>query len=161
MDIVVADTTPLIVLGRLGLLDDIAELLGTLYVTSGVVQECTANKKLPGAMKIASSLERNIITVNNNFDSAIVEELNLDRGESEAIALALTLQCPLLIDERKGRRVATDMGLDILGTGTALVIAKNHGVIDSVALQLRQLDDMGIYLSARVKSQILSKAGEK
>lgn len=161
MDIVVADTTPLIVLGRLGLLDAVAELLGTVYITSGVVQECTANKKLPGAIKIASVLERNIITVSDNFDSKIVENLNLDRGESEAIALALAYQCPLSIDERKGRRVATEMGLDILGTGTALVIAKNHDVIDSVAPLLRQLDEMGIYISAKVKSQILSKAGEE
>ncbi|MEE8060085.1 MAG: DUF3368 domain-containing protein [Pseudomonadales bacterium] len=52
------------------------------------------------------------------------------------------------------------MGLDIFGTGTALVVAKNHGVIDLVAPLLQRLDDMGIYLSARVKSQILLKARE-
>ena len=161
MDIVVADTTPLIVLSRLGLLDDIAELLGTVYVTSGVMQECTANKKLPGAIKIASALERETITLCNNFDNNIAEKLNLDRGESEAIALALAYKCPLLIDERKGRRIATEMGIDILGTGTALVMAKSHGVIDLVAPLLWQLDDMGIYLSSKVKSQILSKAGEE
>ena len=160
MDIVVADTTPLIVLSRLDILDDIAGLLGALYVSSGVVEECTANKKLPGAVKIASALERNIVTVSDNFDSKIVENLNLDRGESEAIALALAYQCPLLIDERKGRRIAMEMGLDILGTGTALVIAKNHGIIDSVDPLLRQLDEMGIYISAKVKSQILSMAEE-
>ena len=129
MDIVVADTTPLIVLSRLGLLDDIAELLGTIYVTSGVVQECTTNKKLPGAIKIASALEQKAIIVSDNFDKNIADELNLDRGESEAIALALAYQCPLLIDERKGRRIAAEMGLDIFGTGSALVMAKNHGVI--------------------------------
>ena len=51
MDIVVADTTPLIILSRLDLLDDIAELLGTVYVSSGVVQECTANKNYQGPLK--------------------------------------------------------------------------------------------------------------
>lgn len=92
MDIVVADTTPLIVLSRLELLDNIAELLGTVYVSSGVVQECTVNKKLPGVIKIASALEQKIITVSDNFDNNIANELSLDRGESEAIALALAHQ---------------------------------------------------------------------
>ncbi|MDB4263052.1 DUF3368 domain-containing protein [Porticoccaceae bacterium] len=160
MDIVVADTTPLIILSRLDLLDDIAELLGTVYLSSGVVQECTANKKLPGAIKIASALEQKLITVRDDFDSKVVERLNLDRGESEAIALALAYQCPLLIDERKGRRIASEMGLDIFGTGAALVMAKNHGIVDSVAPLIQRLDDMGIYLSAKVKSQILLKAKE-
>lgn len=68
---------------------------------------------------------------------------------------------PLLIDERKGRRIARDMGLDIFGTGSTLVMAKNHGVIDLVAPLLLRLDGMGIYLSASVKAQILAKAGEK
>ncbi len=161
MDIVVADTTPLIVLSRLGLLNDIAELLGTVYATSGVVEECTANKKLPGAMKIASALEKNTLKVSDDFDANMANELNLDRGESEAIALALAYKCPLLIDERKGRRIATEMGIDIFGTGTALVIAKNSGLINSVAPLLLRLDDMGIYLSTKVKTQILSTAGEK
>ncbi|MEE8060084.1 MAG: hypothetical protein V3T17_19965 [Pseudomonadales bacterium] len=75
-------------MSRLALLDDIAELLGTVYVTSGVVQECTANKKLSGAIKIASALERKTLTVSDNFDSNIAEKMHLDRGESEAIALA-------------------------------------------------------------------------
>ncbi len=161
MDIVVADATPLIVLSRLGLLDSIAELLGNVYVTSGVVEECTHNTVLPGAIKIATALKQGRLTIKDDFDAAIAEKLNLGRGESEAIALALAYKCPLLIDERKGRRVAKEMGLDILGTGATLIIAKNHGVIESVRPSLEQLDAMGIYLSAKVKSQILSRAGEE
>ncbi|MEJ2445975.1 MAG: hypothetical protein P8Y42_21410 [Exilibacterium sp.] len=109
MKIVVADTTPLIVLGRLDLLDKVVELLGVVYVTSSVVQECTGNRKLPGAKKIASALERRIISVSDEFDPEVSDRLNLDRGESEAIALALAYQCPLLIDERKGRRIAREL----------------------------------------------------
>ncbi len=116
---------------------------------------------LPGAIKIATALKQGRLTIKDDFDAAIAEKLNLGRGESEAIALALAYKCPLLIDERKGRRVAKEMGLDILGTGATLIIAKNYGVIESVRPSLEQLDAMGIYLSAKVKSQILSRAGEE
>ena len=116
---------------------------------------------MPGAVKIASALEQGILSTSSDFDTTVVGTLNLDRGESESIALALAYKCPLLIDERKGRRIAKEKGLDIFGTGAALVIAKYHGVIESIGPLLQQLDATGIYLSEKVKSQILSQAGEK
>jgi len=39
----------------------------------------------------------------------------LDSGESASIILALEKKMPLLIDEKKGRNVAQDMGIDIIG----------------------------------------------
>lgn len=71
MDIVVADATPLIVLGRLDLLNSIAGLFKAVYVTPGVVQECTNNITMPGAVKIASALEQGILSTSSDFDTAI------------------------------------------------------------------------------------------
>jgi len=39
----------------------------------------------------------------------------LDLGESEAIALALELDLPLIIDEKKGRKIALREGIKIIG----------------------------------------------
>lgn len=39
----------------------------------------------------------------------------LDQGESEAILLAKQRQLPLIIDEKKGRKIALQMKIDILG----------------------------------------------
>jgi predicted nucleic acid-binding protein len=39
----------------------------------------------------------------------------LDLGESEAIALALELGLPLIIDEKKGRKIALREGIKIIG----------------------------------------------
>jgi predicted nucleic acid-binding protein len=39
----------------------------------------------------------------------------LDLGESEAIALALELALPLIIDEKKGRKIAMREGIKIIG----------------------------------------------
>ncbi len=72
MDIFVAGATPLIVLSRLGLLDSIAGLFKAVYLTPDVVQECTKNKTMPGAVKIASALEQGILSIKSDFDVAVV-----------------------------------------------------------------------------------------
>ncbi|BCD62879.1 hypothetical protein NitYY0826_C1765 [Nitratiruptor sp. YY08-26] len=42
-------------------------------------------------------------------------EFYLDKGESEAIALALERDLPLIIDEKKGRKIAKNLGIKIVG----------------------------------------------
>ena len=42
--------------------------------------------------------------------------IGLDRGESEAIALALELGAHLLLDEYHGRRIAGQRGIEITGS---------------------------------------------
>jgi hypothetical protein len=52
-------------------------------------------------------------------------------GEASAIALALELRASIvLIDERKGRRVATNEGLNVIGTMTVLELAAEWRLIE-------------------------------
>ncbi len=44
-----------------------------------------------------------------------IQKLNIDDGEIEAISLALELKLQLIIDERKGRKIAVEQGLKIVG----------------------------------------------
>lgn len=54
-------------------------------------------------------------------------KIELDKGESEAIALDIELKANrLIIDERLGRKIATQSGLSIIGVLGILIAAKQR-----------------------------------
>jgi uncharacterized protein len=67
----------------------------------------------------------------------------------------------LLIDETKGRAIAESEGLRVIGLAGALVIAKQHGFINSVTQLLDALErDAGFYLSKHIRADVVRSAGE-
>ena len=55
-----------------------------------------------------------VVNVEKNATLKLLSQL-LDEGESEAIALALEQKLRLIIDEKKGRKIAIAQGLEIIG----------------------------------------------
>ncbi len=53
-----------------------------------------------------------------------IKRLKIDKGEVEAISLAIELDLMLIIDERKGRKIALNQGLKIVGVLGILI--ENH-----------------------------------
>jgi predicted nucleic acid-binding protein len=86
----------------------------------------------------------------------------LDRGEAEAIALAVELKAAaLIIDERQGRNKAESVGLKIIGLLGILLEAKSKGLILSVRPLIDELvDKIGFRVHPALYQAILLKAGE-
>ncbi len=77
-------------------------------------------------------LQMNLIKT-QRMPKVIVSDKFIDPGEATSIALAAELEESLLIiDDLKGRKVATELGIHITGSLGVLLTAKNNGVIDSV-----------------------------
>jgi hypothetical protein len=104
------------------------------------------------------------ITVCDVKDSPLFALLRagLDKGEAEAIALGVQEQANvILLDERKARRKAVGLDLNVLGTVGILIWAKRAGLIKNLQQQLNTLQTTGLFrLSRTVYEQALQSVGE-
>ena len=117
--IVVADTTPIITLMKLQRLDLLERLFDTVIIPNAVYEELISNSNYltEAQMVVACPFLKRIEVSDRQSIKILREVVGLDAGESEAIALAEEKNAALLIiDERKGRRVAKQMELKIIGT---------------------------------------------
>ena len=138
---IVGDASPLITFGRLGLLELVFTLVGVVNVLEAVMAEVTAAGPRPGKDEVLIAVANGRIAVLEQPAAALAQRLasRLDTGEAEAIALAATLRLPLLIDERKGRAVAAQLGVHVVGTLGLLDEVERAGFRMSAALRAELL----------------------
>ena len=142
--IVVADTTPIISLLKLNRLDLLKELFKTVFIPQFVLQELTVNINYQSEAEAV--LKAEFIKAQNVNDRSAVHVLMkvnmLDRGESEAIILADELGAEvLLIDERKGRKIAKQLGINLSGTLGILMKAFDRKLLNTSEV-LSYLDEL-------------------
>lgn len=156
---IVVDAGPLISLARIGRLDLLPALFEEILVPPAVYQEVTNDDSLAGAATLASA---DWLKLTEVPDRRNVERLSswLDAGEAEVLVLARDLGATAAIDERRGRRLAADLGIPHTGTVGILLLAKRRGLIPSVKPLLDQLGAKGIRLSARLYQEACRLAGE-
>ena len=86
---------------------------------------------------------------------------SLGQGESEALALALESKADLiLLDDRAARRLATALGIPLLGTLGLLLLAKGAGLIPNVRSRIEALRSLPFHISPRLYEAVLKTAGE-
>ena len=88
-------------------------------------------------------------------------EQKLDKGESSAIALAITLDNVLLImDDLKARKEARCLGLKITGTLGVLYRAKQKGIIPALKPIIDQLLLADFRIAPHIIHEVLALCGE-
>ena len=135
MQSIVSDTTTLIILGKLKRYDLLENLFNNIYIPQEVLRE--VNIKSDG---VYEEIENNTLFETKEItDMALLTLLEgiLDKGESQAIVLAKELSLILLIDEKKGRKIAKGMSLEVIGLlGILIVNVKKSFISKSEAYTL-------------------------
>jgi len=161
MTSIVSDTTTPIVLGKLERYDLLSNLFEKIYIPDAVIQE-VLKKEDDIYEKITANPLFEIKKVSDRHLLSILNGL-LDYGESEAIALAKEMQLILLIDEKKGRKIALNMGLEIIGLmGILTLNVKKAYLSNQEAITLlEQIKTSGFRVSRALEEQFLRAIGEK
>jgi predicted nucleic acid-binding protein len=147
-EIIVSDSTCLIGLERINQL----ELLPSLYypiVIPPAVQE-----------EFGRSFPWLVLDKPTNKGLVTSLKLLVDKGESEAIALAYERRYLLIVDDRQARKLAQQMGIQMIGTVGILVKAKRQGLIATLSPVLDDLEAHGFYLSQALKTEALKLVEE-
>jgi hypothetical protein len=160
--LIVADAGPLIGLARIGKFELLRSLFTSTILPSAVYTECVSAPGKPGATAIARAVDDRWLTVRALSTPAPTNlPTGIGPGEREAIALALELACPVLMDDKLARAAAQAAGLSVIGTGGLLLAAKSRSLITSVGSALEQLQGTGYHLSEERVAKILVLARER
>ena len=127
--IVVSDTSPLNYLILIHAIDLLPRLFSEIYVPTEVMEELKRSRAPELVKTWAQSPPQWLRIATPTI--AITTSIRLDPGEVQAIALAKELQADaILIDERKGWRVASEHGLNAVGTLNVLEFAAERKLLD-------------------------------
>jgi len=161
MNIVISDTTALIILAKSDKLDLLSNLFEQVFIPKAVEDELNFKDDIVKyrVEKFDKILVKNI---NNTKTLNRIKKLNIDKGEIEAISLAIELDLKLIIDERKGRIVAINQGLEVVGVLGILV--ENYR-LDYISFEeahyfFNLFKKSGLRVSNRLEEIILQKLSE-
>jgi predicted nucleic acid-binding protein len=154
---VVSNTTPLINLVGVGLLDLLPTLYGSVTIAQAVDAEYARGKTATDPD--LHSLRWLQIVPSPPIRTSLPQQLGL--GEAVTLSLAVDLSArAVLLDEAYGRRLAQSLGLPIVGTLGVHLAAKQAGALSAVRPVIDQMILQGRRISARLRAHVLRAAGE-
>lgn len=157
--ILIADCSALIALASCDGLHLLDALFGTVIVPEAVYREAVVSDK-PEAQQLKEYLINKVRKIDLN--SPVLLDGFSDLGETEA--MVLYKQCSadkLLIDDKRGRRVAKINSISTIGSLGVLLAAKQARLIDQVSPYVAKIRSSDIYLSADLIAIVMDIAGEE
>ena len=161
---VVSNTSPVLNLAIVGRLSLLRKQFGEIRIPPAVLQELRVGEDLPGSQSVRGAVEKGWLRVEEVKDRPFVQVLqrDLDKGEAEAIALALQVKAKwTLLDEREGRRVAKSLGLKVTGVLGILLRAWREGELPSLQRAMEELRaKAGFRLGVELFADLVRESGE-
>ena len=148
--LIISDTSCFITLSNIGELDILRLLYKQIITTTEIAAEFGEN--LPDWVEI--------IHVSDKAKQELLE-MQVDKGEASAIALALESENPfLIIDDYKARKLANNLKIKHTGTIGVIIAAKQKGIILSIKPILEKIKKTNFRISGDLELQALMQANE-
>ena len=148
--IIISDTSCFIILSKIEQLEILQQLFNNIVTTPEIADEF--GESLPDWVEIVS--------VKDKYKQQLLE-IQVDRGEASAMALALEMENPqLIIDDYKARKLAKTLQIDYTGTIGVLFLAKQKGIISAIKPVLDKIKETNFRISAELELHILVEAKE-
>jgi len=157
----ISNTSPLLYLYRIGVVDWLSNFFGKVWIPNEVVRELQEGQRRGYDVPTPKDYAWLQIVQPRSIPS---EWLTLDLGAGELAAMALALENPsqiVLLDDALARRIAHSAGLKVWGTLKILLEAKSQGLTESVSVLVNQLENAGMWISDDIRKRVLKLAGEK
>lgn len=138
------------ILAKIGEIEILNNVFGDIITTSEVAEEF--GEELPKWIKIRSATD---------LYSQGIFEIQVDKGEASAIALALEMpESVIILDDYKARKIAENLRLEIIGTIGVIIKAKKPGKIESIKPHLNKISQTNFRISPELEKLALEAAGE-
>lgn len=162
---IVSNTSPILNLAIINELVLLKEQFDSILIPQAVEEELRIKENLPGCDEIKTAIDEGWIKVLEAKDKDKIQLLNreLDKGEAEAITLALQVKANmLLVDEREARTVSKSIGLKVTGIIGVILKAYKHGQVESIKFILDELiNKAGFRIRDSFYNQIIDKSSNK
>lgn len=156
--ILVADASALIALATCDSLGLLEAIFSNVLVPETVFFEVTALDK-PQSSRLRSYLDGKIRTV--DMQRFVYLDAFADAGETQAMLLYKEVAADyLLIDDKRGRKVAKINEIKTIGSMGVLLQAKRVGLIPCVAPLIEQIAASSVFMSESLVQAVLELAGE-
>jgi predicted nucleic acid-binding protein len=145
---IIVDTSCLIILSKIGKLDCLKRLFKEILIPQSVLNEF--GERVPDFIEV----------YRKPIDSKTLQrpQTSLDKGESEVIALAIEKNAEgVVIDEKKGRKVAKRMGIKVIGTLGLLTLAYRKGIVEDIEQVIKEVKAQGFFISDKHLAEIRQK----
>jgi len=147
---IISDTSCFIILANISELELLHKVYGQIVTTVDIATEY--GEVLPEWVEV--------VTVKDKYRQQLLE-MQIDKGESSAIALALeTPDSTIILGDYKARKIANQLGLIFTGTIGVIIKAKLNGIIPSIKPLLEKIKQTDFRISAEIELQALKEALE-
>lgn len=148
--VVISDTSCLILLSKIEELHLLERLYSEVMVSEEIAEEF--GEPLPPFIKIQSVKDK---------QKQILLEMQIDKGESSGIALAMEIEhSVLIIDDYKARKIAERLNIAFTGTLGVIISAKQKGIIVSIKPLLEKMKQTNFRISEALEREAIKLANE-